>query len=47
MRRRQPSHRYTMHTVLTLWGSAALVLGGTVILLLAESANGATLAPFA
>ena len=47
VRRRQPSHRYTMHTVLTLWGSAALVLGGTVILLLAESANGATLAPFA
>ena len=47
VRRRQPSHRYTMHTVLTLWGSAALVLGGTVILLLAESANGATLAPLA
>jgi len=47
VRRRQASHRYTMHTVLTLWGSAALVLGGAGILLLAESAGGGTLAPLA
>lgn len=33
----------SVHTLLTLWGTAGLVVGGTVILLLAESGNKATL----
>lgn len=42
-RRGRPLH--TIHTVLTLWGSAALILGGAAMFLLAESGNAATLAP--
>lgn len=34
----------SIHTTLTLWGSAALIFGGTVALLWAESDNQATLA---
>lgn len=33
----------SIHTVLTLWGTAALLVGGTVALLLAESGNPSTL----
>ncbi len=35
----------SMHTVLTLWGSAVLVLGGALVLLLAEAHNPLTLQP--
>lgn len=37
--------RHSMHTVLTLWGSTALVLGGALFFLLAESGNARTLGP--
>lgn len=37
----------SVHTVLTLWGTAALVIGGTIALLLAESGNAATLGALA
>lgn len=43
--RRAGRSRHTMHAVLTLWGSAALVLGGALIIGLAEWGNARTLAP--
>lgn len=43
--RRPGRNRHSMHTVLTLWGSAALVLGGALIVWLAESGNARTLGP--
>lgn len=43
--RNRHSHKYTMHTMLTLWGSAALVALGTVLVLLFEWDNPGTLAP--
>jgi trk system potassium uptake protein TrkH len=43
--RRPGRARHTMHTVLTLWGSAALVLGGALAIGLAEWGNARTLAP--
>lgn len=45
LRRRRTRCRQSMHTVLTLWGSAALVLGGALLILLAESDNARTLGP--
>lgn len=45
--RRQGRRRHSMHTVLTLWGSAALVLGGALIIGIAESGNAKTLGPLA
>ena len=41
--RRNARARPSMHTVLTLWGSAALLAGGALIILLAESGNPRTL----
>ncbi|QTD45820.1 TrkH family potassium uptake protein [Ottowia testudinis] len=41
--RRQRQHHYSMHTVLTLWGSAVLLVLGVVIMLLAEWGNAKTL----
>lgn len=35
----------TVHTALTLWGSAALIVAGAAVLLLAESGNSKTLGP--
>ncbi len=43
--RRNARARPSMHTVLTLWGSAALLAGGALIILLAESGNPRTLGP--
>lgn len=37
--------RHSMHMVMTLWGSAALIVGGAVLMLLAEADNARTLAP--
>lgn len=44
--KRERSHR-SMHTVLTLWGSAALVLLGALVIFLAEMNNPQTLGPMA
>lgn len=41
--RRQAGRFKSIHTVLTLWGTAFLCIGGTVALLLAEAHNPATL----
>ncbi|OGA98672.1 MAG: ATPase [Burkholderiales bacterium RIFCSPHIGHO2_12_FULL_69_20] len=43
--RRKAHARASMHTVLTLWGSAVLLAGGALIFLLAESGNARTLGP--
>ncbi len=43
--RRRHRARASMHTVLTLWGSLALVAVGALVMLLAESGNAKTLAP--
>ncbi len=43
--RHRREHHYSMHTVLTLWGSAALVLLGAALVLAAEWDNAKTLAP--
>ena len=43
--RRRERCRRSMHTVLTLWGTAALLLFGTLAFLLAEMHNPATLGP--
>lgn len=45
MQRRRARARPSMHTVLTLWGSAVLLVGGALIFLLAESGNQRTLGP--
>jgi trk system potassium uptake protein TrkH len=45
MTQRKERCRASMHTVLTLWGSAALIVGGALVLLLTESGNAATLGP--
>lgn len=45
LRRRRTRARLSMHAVLTLWGSAALLAGGALVLLLAESGNPRTLGP--
>jgi trk system potassium uptake protein TrkH len=43
--RRKARARLSMHAVLTLWGSAALLAGGALALLLAEAGNPRTLGP--
>lgn len=45
--RRESRCRASVHTVLTLWGTAALLLGGTVLLLASEWHNPGTLGPLA
>ncbi|MBX3605800.1 MAG: TrkH family potassium uptake protein [Piscinibacter sp.] len=45
VRRGQRGDMTSIHTTLTLWGSAALVVGGTVALLWAEAGNARTLGP--
>lgn len=41
--RRRPEHHYSMHTVLTLWGSLVLVTGGALLIWIAEWHNPKTL----
>lgn len=42
---REHGRRLSMHTLLTLWGSAALVAGGAALFWIAEAENPRTLAP--
>lgn len=43
--RERGRRRLSMHTLLTLWGSAVLIAGGTALFWAAEAANPRTLAP--
>ena len=45
--RGQRKPKWSMHTVLTIWGSIALILGGTMIIFLTEMDNPKTLGPMA
>lgn len=41
--KRERRHTMSIHAALTLWGTAALLVGGTLVLLIAESGNEKTL----
>jgi trk system potassium uptake protein TrkH len=43
--RKKNRPKWSIHTVLTLWGSLALIVAGGIIIFLAESGNPKTLAP--
>ena len=45
MERKQQRPKWSIHAVLTVWGSLALIVAGTIIIFLAESGNPKTLAP--
>jgi trk system potassium uptake protein TrkH len=43
--RKKNRPKWSIHTVLTLWGSLALIVAGGIVIFLAESGNPKTLAP--